>query len=1255
MTISDGFTNLTRGVCVAVFVAVLLFSSYATVFAAAVPVANDDPLYLTTEDSTLVVPVLTGVLANDTDGDSDPLVAVLDADVSNGTLTLSADGSFTYVPDANWSGVDTFTYHADDLLDGPSATATVTITVSAVDDTPTADADSYTTDVNLPLAVPAAGVLAGDVDAEGAVLATPAAGVTTGGGTYTLLADGSFSYAPATNFFGDDTFTYTATDGVLASAPATVTITVNKLAQTVTFAAPADQTYGDATTIVLAPTASSGLDVSVATGGACTNTGLTITFSDAGTCTVTASQGGDTIYAAAPDVVQSFDILPRAITVSATAANKVYDSTDSSSVLPTLTAGTLGFSDTATYSQTYLSSAVGTAIVIESESSLDVDPNYVVLHLDAAGNITPAPLTATAVAVDTVYDGDTTTTAVVSVVGFSGDDVSATYTVANFDTKDAGLGKTVTITGIALTGLDASNYALTSASATDTADIAKKTLSAEVAVANKTYDNTTGATITGYTPVGLVLAETVTINGGTAVFADSEHVGVGKSVTVTGLNLVADSVSANYELTTTDATTATITQRAITVTAQADTKVYDGLDTSATNAAITSVTMLATGDTATFTQTYDTTDVGTGLAISPTATDVVSDGNGGVNYLVTYDSASVGTITKAPLTITADDLAKVYGDANPAATATYIGFVTGEDETYLDTDVTLVIVANAQTDVNDHPITAFGATSGNYEITHENGNISITKRPIIVTVSAAGKVYDGDIDTTAILTPVGVLFSDTVTASHTGATFDTKNVGTGKTVTTAGVTLGGLDAGNYSVAISATGSASITVRPLSVSAVANSKIYGATDPTLSYTSDVVSGDTFSGTLGRDSGEDVGVHAMTIGTLSAGSNYDTITFTPANLSITPATLTVIADNKSKTYGTANPAFTVSYGAFQGGDDAGDLDTAPTATTLAVTNSSVGTWDIAPAGGVDTNYTFSYVVGTLTIGKADQTITFGSLSSKNYGDADFTVSATAGSSLGVVFAASGACTVSGTSVHLITKGTCTITASQSGDTNWNAASSVAQAFEVLDVTAPVITLIGNTSETITVGNTYVDAGASALDDVDGVVTGSIVTVNAVDTNTAGTYTVTYNVIDSATNVGTQVTRTVEVVARRSSGGGFSRSATTATPAPAGRVLGASAYNFSTELTVGTGGADVKELQSILITAGYLKIAAPTGFYGPMTAAAVKLYQAAHGIPATGYVGPRTLAALNAEGTPAKSVEEQIAELMAKLKLLEAQAGQ
>jgi uncharacterized repeat protein (TIGR01451 family) len=98
------------------------------------PVANDDA-YSVRENHELIVPVSTGLLANDSDPDGDPLTAVLDSASFNGSLSLYPDGSFYFTPDPGFSGTTSFTYHASDSIDS-STVATVTITV-VLDNTPT--------------------------------------------------------------------------------------------------------------------------------------------------------------------------------------------------------------------------------------------------------------------------------------------------------------------------------------------------------------------------------------------------------------------------------------------------------------------------------------------------------------------------------------------------------------------------------------------------------------------------------------------------------------------------------------------------------------------------------------------------------------------------------------------------------------------------------------------------------------------------------------------------------------------------------------------------------------------------------------------------------------------------------------------------------------------------------------------------------------------------------------------------------------
>ncbi|KKK72337.1 hypothetical protein LCGC14_2904880, partial [marine sediment metagenome] len=165
-----------------------------------------------------------GVLANDTDANCDLLTARLVAGPSHGELIFGEDGTFTYTPDDNFHGTDTFTYRAcDDTLE--SDTATVTITVNQVNVAPEAEDDHYTTDENTALSIAAAGVLANDVDADGdALSAVLVEGPTHG--QVQLAADGSFVYTPDEGFMGVDSFTYRASDGELDSDLASVSIAV---------------------------------------------------------------------------------------------------------------------------------------------------------------------------------------------------------------------------------------------------------------------------------------------------------------------------------------------------------------------------------------------------------------------------------------------------------------------------------------------------------------------------------------------------------------------------------------------------------------------------------------------------------------------------------------------------------------------------------------------------------------------------------------------------------------------------------------------------------------------------------------------------------------------------------------------------------------------------------------------------------------------------------------------------------------------
>ena len=182
--------------------------------------------------------------------------------------------------------------------------------------------------------------------------------------------------------------------------------------------------------------------------------------------------------------------------------------------------------------------------------------------------------------------------------------------------------------------------------------------------------------------------------------------------------------------------------------------------------------------------------------------------------------------------------------------------------------------------------------------------------------------------------------------------------------------------------------------------------------------------------------------------------------------------------------------------------------------------------------------------------------------------------------------------------------------------------------IDTVAPVITLLGDSSMTLSYGSSFIDPGAITDDG------SSIVPTGSVDTNTAGTYVITYNSTDLAGNSATEVSRTVTVNNRpnggHGGGGGGNSSINSITPvvtAPAGQVLGAEKFLFLNNMKTGSKlDPDVKELQNRLTTEGFFKVTA-NGYFGPATKAAVKAYQKANSpLKVDGTVGPLTRALLN-----------------------------
>ncbi|ANK80017.1 MAG: hypothetical protein TEF_03865 [Rhizobiales bacterium NRL2] len=206
--------------------------------AVTVEAVNDAPLAAADTASLLEDgSVAIDVLANDSDIDGDSL-AVTAAAALHGTVSVAADGRLGYTPDANFSGDDTITYTVSDgELTGEGSVA---VTVEAVNDAPLAAADTASVQEDGSVAID---VLANDSDIDGDSLAVTAAAALHG--TVLIAADGRLGYTPDANFSGDDTITYTVSDGVL-TGEGSVAVTVEAVNDTL-YGHPGDDTlYGGA-------------------------------------------------------------------------------------------------------------------------------------------------------------------------------------------------------------------------------------------------------------------------------------------------------------------------------------------------------------------------------------------------------------------------------------------------------------------------------------------------------------------------------------------------------------------------------------------------------------------------------------------------------------------------------------------------------------------------------------------------------------------------------------------------------------------------------------------------------------------------------------------------------------------------------------------------------------------------------------------------------------------------------------------------
>ena len=918
------------------------------------------------------------------------------------------------------------------------------------------------------------------------------------------------------NFFtvaGATSVTHSANSGVITAVfPATA-----KLSQSITFATPIDMTVGGSTQEVV-PTATSRLTVTLTstTTGVCTVLEFVITAVASGTCSITASQTGNANYEAAPDVTKTFasratqsitfTFFPADVSFGTNPAGLGAISTSGLTV-----AFTTAASDVCTVSGTTVTVvSVGTCTINANQAgNLNFEPASQVAQSFTIAKATPslssfanvsktvgdasfsltAPTVANSLLGSFTYTSATTATATISGATVTLGSAGTTLITATFTPTDAVKYNNATITMTLTLSVAAPAFTLSSSSETRTVNTAATGFSinstggaiASFAISatppGMSFDTSTGALTGTPTTVASATAYTVTATNATGTTTQTFTLTVSRATqaTLSITSLTTSSKAYPYEqalsITTSggsgsgattfaitsggsasncalsnSTSTATITATTIGTCRIQATKAADSTYDEITSAAATFI-FDKTSQSITFTTPLPMRFGGSNQSVTPTASSSLT---------VTLTSTSTGICTVAGFVITAVGSGTCSITASQAGNSNYlaafdvirtfgilkatqsISFTTPSAMTVGESNQSVSPTSSSSLTVTLTSTTLGICTVAGFVIT------AVSPGTCSITASRAGNTnYEAASDviqTFAITGVINVAAIAGVTAPVSGATpVNTTTAGTGYTGAVSWASSGGSLVGNFAAA-------TIYTATITLTATSNYTLSG-----VSANFFTVAGAT-SVTHSADSGVITAVFPAT------AKLSQSITFTdPADISygISPSSLSA----------TSNSGLTVAFTSATSGV------CTVSGTTVTVLTAGTCTLNANQAG--NANYeAASQVSQSFTIAKASQSITFTDPVDITYGQSPSSLSATSASTLTVTFttATSGVCTVTGTTLTLLTAGTCTINANQTGDTNYEAASQVAQSFTIakatqtITFTTPSAMTVGGSTQTV-----------------------------------------------------------------------------------------------------------------------------------------------------------------------------------------------
>lgn len=409
--------------------------------------------------------------------------------------------------------------------------------------------------------------------------------------------------------------------------------------------------------------------------------------------------------------------------------------------------------------------------------------------------------------------------------GFKLGDTAAVVTGLTFATT-TGQAATAGTHPITASGASAPNYAITYQPGTLT--VAKAPLAVNIDNKAKTYGDADPALSASY--AGLRYADTAAVVGGLTLSTTTGKNATAGTHPITGANASA----ANYSLTYNPGTL-TVAPAPLTVLVDDQRKQYGDADPA--------LTYRATGlkyDDTLATAGGVTLSTATGAAATAGTHPIIARTGASSNYVVTSQPGLL-TVDKAPLVVSADDKAKVYGDPDPAYSASASGLKYA-DTAAVVSGLSFGAPAGAAATAGTHPITVAGGSAANYMLVgYQGGTLTVAKAPLTITADDKRKVY-GDTDPALTASYGGLKYADTA-AAVSGLTLTT-TTGAAATAGPHPITAAGAGAANYAIGY-VPGTLNVDQAVLTYVATPTSQFQETTAPTLGGT---VTGFAYGDTL-----------------------------------------------------------------------------------------------------------------------------------------------------------------------------------------------------------------------------------------------------------------------------------------------------------------------------------------------------------------------------------------------------------------------